>query len=166
MARSFMSFPVVRMSGEDLLGTVELLEQQAAHQQMRPRHRAERHYRLGAVENFGAETIGAADREGELRYALVAPRREPVGEPAARPHGTALIEGDQPRPGRQCPEDQSRLARLQRRRRQALPHLELDNRDRRHDPRGIERLQRGQRASPQPADGENAEADRQVLRYW
>ena len=159
MARLFISFPVVRMSGEDLLGTVELLEQQAAHQQMRPRHRAERHYRLGAVENFGAETIGAADREGELRYPLVAPRREPVGKPPARPHRAVLVERDQPRPRRQRREDQRRLARLLHRRGQALPHLELDDRNRRHDPRCVERLQLGQLPLAQLADGEEAEAD-------
>jgi hypothetical protein len=39
-----------------------------------------------------------------------------VGKTAARPHGAALVEGDQPRPSRQRSEDQCRLARLQLRR--------------------------------------------------
>jgi len=160
MARLFTSFPVIRVAGEDLLGAVKLLEQQAAHQQMRPGHRAERQCRLGTVEDFGAETIGTADRKGELRYALVAPRREPVGEAVARPHRAALVERDQPRPRRQCREDQRRLARLLHRRGQALPHLELDDRDRRHNPRGVKRLQPGQRPVAYLADGEKAETDR------
>src|SRR5271167_1244747 len=100
---------------------------------MRPGHWPKRQCRVGAVEDFGAETIGTADRKGEFCYTLVAPCGELVGKTAARPHDAALVEGYQPRPGRQCPEDQCRLARLQRRRRgQALPYLELDDRDRRH----------------------------------
>jgi hypothetical protein len=151
---------VIGVAGEDLLGAIELLEQQATHQKMWPGHWAKRQYRIGTVKDFGAETFGAADRKGEFCHTLIAPRREPIGKTAARPHGAALIEGDQPRSGRQCLDDQCRFARLQRRRGQALPHLELDNRDRRNDPPRIKRLQLGKRATAQPADGEKAEADR------
>jgi len=152
------------MTGENLLGAVKLLQQHAARQKMRPGHRAKRQRRVGVVEDFGAEAIRTADRKGKFCHALVAPCREPFGKTAARPHGAALIEGDQPRPGRQRPEDQSRLAHLQRRRGQVLPDLELDDRDRRHDPRGIKRLQLGERTVAQLAYGEKAEADRRVSR--
>jgi hypothetical protein len=148
------------MAGEDLLGAVELLEQQASNQEMRPGHRAKRQYRIGAIEDFGTEPVGATDRESDLGCTLITPRREPVGETTARARRAVLIEGDKPCPDRQCREDQCRLARLQRCRRQALPHLKLDYRDRRNDPRHIKRLQPGKRATAQPADGENAEADR------
>jgi len=126
---------------------------------MRPGHRAKRQYRVGAVEDFGTETVGAADRKGKLCHALVAPRREPLSELATRPRDAPLIEGNKPRPSRQCREDQCRLTRPERRGGQALPHLELDYRDRRNDPRSIERLQLGNRTTAQPADGENAETD-------
>ena len=150
------------MAGENLLGAVKLLQQQAARQKMRPGHRAKRQCRVGAVEDFATEAIGAADRKGEFCYTPAAPCGEPVGKTAARPHGAALVEGDQPRPGRQCTEDQCRLARLQRRRGHTLSYLKLDDRYRRHDPRGINRLQRGERTVAQLADSEKAEADRRV----
>jgi hypothetical protein len=152
------------MAGEDLLGPVELLQQHAARQKMRPGHPAKRQSRIGAVEDFGAEAVGAANRKSKFCYTRKAPGSELVGKIAARPHCAALVEGDQPRPGRQYAEDQCRLARFQRGRGQALPHLEFDDRDRRHDPRGIKHLQIGERTVAQPADGEKAEVDRRVPR--
>jgi hypothetical protein len=125
------------MAGEDLLGAVELFEQHAPDQQVRPSHRAQRQDRLGAVEDRRGETIGAADREGKFGYTLVAPTCEPVGETTARPRRATFVEGDKVRSGRQSPEDQRGLARLQRRGGQALAHLELDDRDGREDARGV-----------------------------
>jgi hypothetical protein len=152
------------MAGEDLLGAVKLLQQHAARQEMRPGHPAKRQCRVGAVEDFGTEAVGAADRKGECCDTPAAPCGELLRKTAARPHGAALVEGDQPRPGRQCSEDQCRLARLQRSRGQALSYLELDDLYRRHDPRGIKCLKIGERTIAQLADGEKAEMDRRVPR--
>jgi hypothetical protein len=95
------SFSVIGMAGEHLLGAVKLLQQHAARQKMRPGHLAKRQYRVGAVEDFGTEAVGAADRKGECCDTPAAPCGELVRKTAARPHGAALVEGDQPRPGRQ-----------------------------------------------------------------
>jgi hypothetical protein len=54
---------MIRMAGEDLLGAVELLQQQAAHQEMRPGHRAQRYDRVGAIDHGLPEPVRAADRE-------------------------------------------------------------------------------------------------------
>jgi hypothetical protein len=71
------------MPSKDLLGAIELLQQHAANQEMRPRHPPERQCRGGAVEDRGAQTIGSADREGEFAHTLVTPRGEPISEIAA-----------------------------------------------------------------------------------
>ena len=68
------------MAGEDLLRAVQLFEQHAAHQQVRPGHRSEREHRVGALDDGGPEPVGAADREGDGAGAGVAPGREAVGE--------------------------------------------------------------------------------------
>src|SRR5690242_18675505 len=47
------SVAMIGMPGVDLLGAVELFEEHAAHEKMRPGHRAERHYRIGALDNGG-----------------------------------------------------------------------------------------------------------------
>lgn len=96
---------MVRVAGEDLLGPVKLLEQHAARQQMRPGHRPERHDRIGARDDRGAEPLRAADREGERTGAAVAPARETVGESAAGPGGAALVERNEPGAGRQPGKD-------------------------------------------------------------
>jgi hypothetical protein len=102
---------MIRVAGEDLLRAVELFQQHAAHQQMRPSHRAQRQHRVGALDNRAAEPLGAADREGECCGTLVTPRREPFGELAARPARPALIERDKPGARGQCREDEFGLAR-------------------------------------------------------
>jgi hypothetical protein len=93
------------VAGEDLLRAVELFEQHAAHQQMRPGHRTQRQHRVGALDDRTAEPLGAADREGERRGTLVAPRRKPFGEVATRPVRPALVERDEPGAGWQRAED-------------------------------------------------------------
>ncbi len=107
-------FPMIGVAGEDLLGAVKLFEQHPAHQQMRPGHRAQRQHGVGVLGDGAAEPLGAADREGECRDPLVAPRREPLGEVAARPACPPLVERDEPGTRRQCREDQLGLARPQR----------------------------------------------------
>jgi hypothetical protein len=67
------------MAGENLLCAVELFEEQASDQQMRPGHRPEREGHIGPVEDCRVETISAAYREGELRHTLVAPGCSPLG---------------------------------------------------------------------------------------
>src|SRR5262249_18519788 len=123
--------PMIRVAGEDLLRAVQLFEQHAAHHQMRPGHRAERDGRVGAGKDRLAESVGAADREGERGCAPVAPAGEPVGEVAAGPGAAALVERNQPGAGRHRAEDQFGLARLQRRWRQPALFLEFGDGDRR-----------------------------------
>src|SRR5262245_39446019 len=88
------SLSVVRVSCQDLLSAVELLEQHAADKQMRPGHRAEGQNRVGAVENRGVQTIGASDSEGQLGDPLVAPGGDAVSEHPTRPRRAASVECD------------------------------------------------------------------------
>src|SRR5690242_11136426 len=89
------SVPVIGMAGEDLLRPVQLLEQHAAHQQMRPGHLAERKHRVGTGDDGAAETVGPADRECHGAAAGVAPVSQAVGEFDAAPARTALVDRDQ-----------------------------------------------------------------------
>jgi len=56
---------MIRVTGEDLRCAVELFEQHAAYQQVRPCHRSEREHRVGAFDDGGPVPVGAADREGD-----------------------------------------------------------------------------------------------------
>src|SRR5260370_895908 len=53
--------PMMGMTGEDLLGGVELLQQHATHQERRPGQRPQRQARVGALDARGAQPLGAAD---------------------------------------------------------------------------------------------------------
>ena len=75
---------MIRVAGEDLLGAVKLLQQHAARQKMRPGHRAKRQCRVGALEDFDAESICTADRKGKFGHTLVAPCREPLDRKSTR----------------------------------------------------------------------------------
>jgi hypothetical protein len=55
---------MIGVAGEDLLSPVELLQEEAAHQEMRPGHRPERHDRVGAIDRGLPQTVRTADREG------------------------------------------------------------------------------------------------------
>lgn len=123
--------PVVGVPGEDLLGAIELLEQHAAGEQMRPCHRSERHDCMGATKDRGVEPIHAADGEGKLRAALITPGGNTIGQSAAGPSATALVEGNKRSAGRQCAEDQLALACFQHRRREPASLRELDDHRRR-----------------------------------
>ncbi len=148
------------MAGVDLLGAVELFEEHAAREQMRPGHPAERDDRIGVLDNPGREALGAADRKGEQGGAAVAPGREPVGKIPAGPGRALLVERDEPGAGGPGGEDQLGFAQLERGGRQAALFLQLNDRDRRREASGIERLEVMERTAPQPADGEKIEADR------
>ena len=147
----------------DLLGTVELFEEHAAREQMWPGHAAQRDDRIGALDNRRPEPLGAADREGEGGGAAVAPGSEPVGEIAAGPGRALLVERDEPGAGGPGGEDQLGFAQLERGGRQAALFLQINDRDRRREASGIERLEVIERPAPQPADGEKVEADRPIL---
>ena len=71
------------MTGEDLLRTIELLQQHATDEQMRPCHGSERCDRMGTVENGGTEPVGTADGEGQLGPALITPSGDAIGERSA-----------------------------------------------------------------------------------
>ena len=154
---------MIGVAGEDLLGAVKLFQQQAAHHEMRPSHRAERKNRVGTLDNRWTEPVGAADGEGECRRAAVAPGGEPVGELAARPELPAFVERDEYRASRHRSEDQLGLVCLQLRRRQLFLLLELDDRRWRLEPFEILGLQLAERAAALFADGEDEGADGQAL---
>ena len=101
------------MAGEDLLRPVELLEEHAAAEEMRPGHRAQGQHLIGPVDDRAPEPLGAADGEGEIGDAAVAPFGQPLGQFAARPLGAASVEGHEAGTGGQRAEDQLGLARLQ-----------------------------------------------------
>ena len=67
------------MTGEDLLGAVELLKQHSADQAVRPGHRPERKCCLGTVEDRSIEALCTADSEGDFGQSLVAPSCQAVG---------------------------------------------------------------------------------------
>lgn len=89
------------MASEDLLCAVELFEQHASDQQMRPGHRAEREDHVCTVENCPVEAIGPADRKDQLGPTLVAPGGDPFGQCATRPLAAPLVERDERDAGRQ-----------------------------------------------------------------
>jgi hypothetical protein len=151
---------VVGVTCEDLLSTIELLEEHAADKQMGPRHRSERQGSVGLVEDGAAEAIGPADRKGKLGHTPVAPGGNTIGESAARPRDPSFVESDEKGVRRQGAEDQLCFTRLQRRRGQPAPLFEFDYRQRRGDPASIKRLQFLQRPVGQPADDKEAETDR------
>ncbi len=151
---------MIGMAGVDLLRPVELLQQHAAHEEVRPGHRAQRDDRIGVLDDRGSEPLGAADREGEGRAAAIAPLREPVGEIPAGPGRALPVERDEPGAGGPGGEDQLGFAQLERGGRQAALFLQINDRDRRREASGIERLKVMERPAPQPADGDKIEADR------
>ena len=151
---------MIGMTGVDLLRPVELLQQHAAHEEVRPGHRAQRDDRIGVLDDRRSEPLGAADREGEGRAAAIAPLREPVGEIPAGPGRALPVERDEPGAGGPGGEDQLGFAQLERGGRQAALFLQINDRDRRREAPGIERLEVMERPAPQPADGEKIEADR------
>ena len=150
------------MTGKDLLRPVQLFEQHAARQQMRPSHLSKREHGIGAGNDGAPETVCATDREGHGAGAGVAPVSQALGEFDATPACAALIERDQPGPARQCGEDQLGFARFQLGRRQRTLFLDLDDRRRWYDPPGIERLKLVERPAALPPDGEDMETDRRA----
>ena len=131
---------MIRVTGKDLLCAVQLLEQHAAHQQVRPRHRSEREHRGGALDHGGPEPVGAADRKGGTTGAGITPVSQAFGEFEAAPGRAALVECNQPGPARQRGKDQFGLARFQFGGRQRTFFLDLDDRWRRRQATGVERL--------------------------
>lgn len=144
---------MVGVIGENLLGAVELFEQQAANQQMRPSHRPERQHGIGALDDHGTEAVGAADRKGDRRNAAVAPHGKAIGELAAGPGGAPLIERDEAGIGGQRRQNQLGLALFQLVSRQAAFFFQFGDDRRRRDAAGVKRLQIIERSAPQPADG-------------
>src|SRR5205807_7360293 len=60
-----VSLAVIGMAGEDLLGAVELFQEHATHQEVRPGQRPQRQDRVGALDHRGTEALSAADRKGD-----------------------------------------------------------------------------------------------------
>lgn len=131
---------MIGVAGEDLLRSIELLEQHPACEKMGPGHRAQGQSGGSALEDRRCQTLRPAERKSELRRCAIAPRGEAIGQFSARPRSAALIEGDQWRAGRQGFQNQLGLARFEHRRRQPLSHFEFDDRGRRYQPGRVDRL--------------------------
>jgi hypothetical protein len=69
---------MIGVTGEDLLGSVELLQQQNSSEQMRPSHGAERQAKAGALYHRLSQPFGASDHECKSLYALGAPALHPL----------------------------------------------------------------------------------------
>jgi hypothetical protein len=151
---------VVRVTGEDLLSAIKLLEQHPADEQMRPCHRSERHDRVGAIEDRGVEPFGTTDSEGKLGPALITPTCDTIGQSSARPSVAALVEGNKRNTRRQRAEDQVGLTCFNHHRREPAPLLELEDDGGWDDPASIKRLELPKRAVAELADGEKAKPDR------
>jgi hypothetical protein len=130
---------------------------------MRPGHLPERQHRVGALDDCGPEPVGAADREGDGTVAGIAPARQAIGQFDAAPGRPALVERDQPGALRQRGEDQLGFARFQFGGGQAAFFLDLDDRWRRQDAPGIQRLKLMEWPAAQPPDGKDIKADRPDL---
>lgn len=86
---------VVGRSREDRGGAVELLGEHDAGEHVRPDHAPEGEPAVGAVAKGRVESVGAADREGEVAAAGVGGAAEKRGE-ARRVEGVAaFVEGDE-----------------------------------------------------------------------
>ena len=89
------------MAGEDLLGPVELLDQEGADQQMGPGHGAKGQLRGGVGPQIRVQPVGAADQKGDRAVAGGAPLFQTGGETRTVQGVPAFVEGDHRRPAGQ-----------------------------------------------------------------
>ena len=82
------------MTGKDLLGAEDLLDQHGAYQQMGPGGGAEGQDQIGTGDQGRREAFGAADQKDDLPAAPVAQRAEPTGEVRARQASSGGVERD------------------------------------------------------------------------
>ena len=75
---------MIGVAGKDLLGAVELFQEHAARQQMRPGHGTQGQHELGFVPHLIGEAVGAADEKRQIGGPGVAPLGELRRPPWAR----------------------------------------------------------------------------------
>ncbi len=153
-----LSPAMVGMAGEDLLGTVELLEQHPAREQMRPGDAAEGDREISTGAGYLVEPVGAAQEKGEIGDARVAPGADAPGEPLARDQLAALVEGDHPRSRRQGRKQRRALARLALGGGQALFDVDLLEGERPFEPSGVMAVERELGPGLEAADGDEVDA--------
>jgi len=148
---------MIRVAGKDLLGTIELLAQHRANQEVGPSHGPEREEIVRARPNRIAMAVRAANEEGDGRAAAL-PFGDRFGEIGARNVFAALIEGNDKCAVGESGEQQLALADLPFRRGQAAPLLDLPNVEGPCQAFGIETLQIEMRSGPGAADRDDQDA--------
>ena len=148
---------MIGMAGKDLLGTIELLAQHRADEEVGPRHGPEREEIVRARPNRIAMAIRPADEEGDGR-ATALPFGDQIGEIRARNVLAALIEGNDQCAVGESGEQQFAFTGLAFRRGQLAPLLDFPNVERPCQPFGIETLQIEMRSGSGAADRDDQDA--------
>src|SRR5579885_103882 len=148
------------MAGQDPLGAIELLGEHAADQEMRPGEAAEGETEIGALQDRGRKAVGAPDEEGEVAGAAVAPGAEALGQGLAGEELARRIERHDPRPLGNGGEEELALPRDLLGGARRLARLELLERKRPDEARGIVLIERALRPAPRAADGGQEDAHR------
>jgi len=86
---------MIRVTGQNGGGAVELLEQHDAHQLMRPSGLAEREFQVGALAQAVGKPIGGTDHKSDRGTVFGAPFAQQRGERRAVEIIAALIEQDE-----------------------------------------------------------------------
>jgi len=105
---------VVRLAAKDRVRPVDLLEQHDPREPMRQRDPSERQSAIGPRLERRRQPLGAADREDQRRAAPVLLGRadDLRGDLLARQDVAAGVEGDEPRPRRQCGDERGVIFQL------------------------------------------------------
>ena len=148
---------MIRMAGEDLLGTIELLAEHRADEEVGPSHGPEREEIVRARPNRIGMAVRAADEEGDGRAAAL-PFGDQFGEIRARNVLAALVEGNNQCAIRESGEQQFAFTDLAFRRGQLAPLLDLPNVERPCQAFGIETLQIEMRSGSGAADRDDQDA--------
>lgn len=90
-----MAGAMIRVSGHDCQGPIELLGHKRPHDLVRHSERPERDDEVGALAQLRIEPVGPADDAGDTGVSLVAPLSDSLGEGFARGTFSALVEHDQ-----------------------------------------------------------------------
>src|SRR5579872_280060 len=109
---------MIGMAGNQLLRAVDLLDKQAARQEMWPGHIAKRQHQPGLLEQRLTMSVGASDQESGIGDSLIPPLLQLACEGLARELLAATIEGDQQRSLGNGGKEELALALDQLRRRQ------------------------------------------------
>lgn len=85
---------MVRASGKDRGGSVELFEEHHACKHVGPDHRSEGQHGVSLFAEFPQETVCASDKESRVRPAGVAESLQPVGEFGRGHFPAAFVQSD------------------------------------------------------------------------